>query len=81
MVDWDSNHNKLMLLKSGKTDSHVTAHQEGYDWFQQQGVTTTLLELDDEISNSLIKAITTNGLNYQLASPDDHRQSPAERAM
>ena len=81
LVDWDSNCVKLIPLKPRKTDSCVTACQEGCNWFQQHGVKATLLKLDNEISNTLINVIRTDGLRCQLALPEDHRQLPAQRAI
>ena len=71
-VDWDSNHIELIPLKSGKTESHASAHQEGCNWFQKHGVAAKLLKLDNEISNTLIETIQSDGLDCQLASPNDH---------
>ena len=81
MIDWDTNYIKLIPLKSRKADTYVNAYKEGYEWFKEHGVQAKLLKLDNEISNTLIQAITADKLEYQLASPDDHRQLPAERAI
>ena len=59
----------------------VTAYKEAYAWYKCKGFTARLLKLDNEISKTLIQAINDNELEYQLASPNDHRQNPAERAI
>ena len=81
MIDWDSNYIKLIPMKSRKSQNLVTAFEIGYQWFQEQGFSSELLKLDNEISKDLIEAIKDNKLDYQLASPNDHRQNPAERAI
>ena len=79
MIDCDSNYIKLVPLKSRK--AMVTAYKEAYAWYKSKGFTARLLKLDNEISKTLIQAIQDDELEYQLASPNDHCQNPAERAI
>ena len=81
LIDCDSNYIKLIPLKSRKSETMVRAYQEAYEWYKSHGFIPRLLKLDNEISNALIQAINNNNLEYQLASPNDHRQNPAERAI
>ena len=45
MTDLDSNHIKLIPLKSRKAEAYVTACQTGHDWFKNKGITAKLLRL------------------------------------
>jgi hypothetical protein len=45
------------------------------------GIKPVLQRLDNEISKVLIQAIKDKGIDFQLASPNDHRLNPAERAI
>ena len=72
MTDLDSNHIKLIPLKSRKAEAHVTAHETGHDWFKDRGIIAKLLRLDNEVSNSLTQTMQDDQLKMQLASPDDH---------
>lgn len=82
MIDWDSNYIKLIVsLKSRNAESYVTAYQEGYNWFLKHGFQSEVLKIDNEISDTLIQASETDKLQYQLASPDDYQQLPAERVI
>jgi hypothetical protein len=40
-----------------------------------------LQRLDNEVSKVLIQAIKDKGIDFQLASPNDHRLNPVERAI
>ena len=47
----------------------------------KSGVVPILQRLDNEASKIMIRAIEERKLEYQLASPHDHRLNPAERAI
>ena len=81
IIDWDTNYIRLIPMKSRKSHCLVSAFEEGYKWFREKRFTSELLKLDNEVSKDLIQAIKNNNLDYQLASPNDHRQNPAERAI
>ena len=80
MTDIDSNYVKLIPLKSRKAEAYVAAYQAGHDWFKDRGIIAKLLKLDNEVSSLLIQTIQDNQMKMQLASPNDHRQLPAERS-
>ena len=52
-----------------------------HDELKQKGLTARVLRLDNEISTELIRAIEEEKLEYQIASPGDHRLNHAERAI
>ena len=81
MIDGDSNYIKLTLLKSRKSEAMVSAYKEAYAWYKSKGFIARILKLDNEISKTLIQAINDDQLDYQLASPNNHRQNPAKRAI
>jgi hypothetical protein len=59
----------------------VRAFKVCYDELKQKGLTACVLRLDNEISAELIRAIEEEKLDYQVASPGDHRLNHAERAI
>ena len=81
MTDIDTNYIKLIPLKSRKAEAYTAAYQQGYEWFKERGIIAKLPKLDNEVSNLLIQTIKQDDLKMQLASPDDHRQLPAERSI
>jgi hypothetical protein len=48
---------------------------------RKAGIVPILHQLDNETSADLIKAIEERNINYQIASPGDHRLNQAERAI
>ena len=81
MYDYDSNYINAVPIASRKAADLVRAFTECYGMLTKNGLSARLLHLDNEISHDLIKAIETNRLDYQLASPGDHRLNEAERAI
>jgi hypothetical protein len=81
MYDHDSNFINAIPIHSWKTPELIRAFKECYNELSDHGLTARLLKLDNEVSKDLIKVITDTGLKYQLVSPGDHRQNPAERAI
>ena len=68
-------------MKSRTAPDLVAAYNELHQQLLDGGVKPILQRLDNEISKVLIRAITDKGIDYQLASPNDHRLNPAERAI
>jgi hypothetical protein len=60
-------------MKSRKAPDLVAAYNELHQQLLDGGVKPVLQRLDNEISRVLIKAINDKGIDYQLASPHDHR--------
>jgi hypothetical protein len=81
MVDHDTNYINAIPIKSRKSTELVKAFQTCCEELQSAGFQPRLLRLDNEVSKELIKAIEEQGLQYQIASPGDHRTNPAERAI
>ena len=82
MYDFDSNYIDAEPIKLRKTPELVRAFEETYNRLKRSGYTARLLRLDNKISKKLIEAIESEEeLTYQLVSPGDHRQNPAERAI
>ena len=55
--------------------------QECYEELKSKGIIAQLVRLDNEISKCMIAELKKQGLDYQLASPGDHRVVDAERAI
>jgi hypothetical protein len=68
-------------MKSRLAPDLVAAYNKLHQQLLDGGVKPVLQRLDNEISRVLIKAIKDKGIDYQLASPHDHRLNPAERAI
>jgi hypothetical protein len=81
LYNYDSNAILATTMKSRKAPDLVAAYDELHQQLLDGGVKPVLQRLDNEISRVLIKAITDKGIDYQLASPQDHRLNPAERAI
>lgn len=81
LYDFDSNYVNAIAIKSRKTDEYIKAFQHCYDELRRQGLIAQLLRLDNEVSKALIHTIETNELEYQIVSPGNHRNNPAERAI
>ena len=81
LYDYDTNYINAVPIKSRKSNELVQAFQVCYNELKQRGITARVLRLDNEISAELIAAIEEQQLQYQIASPGDHRLNHAERAM
>jgi hypothetical protein len=79
--DYDLNYINAIPIKSRKSSELVNAFTICYDELKQRGFKARVLRLDNEISKELINAIDAAGLDYQIASPGDHRLNDAERAI
>jgi hypothetical protein len=81
LYDYDSNAILASSIKSRSAADIVAGHGFFYQQLANAGIRPIIQRLDNEASRALINAITTKGLQYQLASPNDHRLNPAERAI
>jgi hypothetical protein len=79
--DYDVNYINAIPIKSQKSSELVNAFNVCYDKLRKRGFEARVLRLDNEISKELIIAIENEGLQYQIASPGDHRLNDAERAI
>ena len=81
MYDYDSNTINAVAIKNRKTASLIHGYNELYEELKKAGINPVLHRLDNETSNELILEIEKKGLEYQIASPGDHRLNYAERAI
>jgi hypothetical protein len=81
MYNYDSNVILATTMTSRLAPDLVAAYNELHQQLLDGGVKPVLQRLINEISRVLTKAITDKGIDYQLASPHDHRLNPAERAI
>jgi hypothetical protein len=81
LYDYDSNAILASPIKSRSATDIVVGYNFCYQQLANAGIKPIIQRLDNEASHALINAITTKGLEYQLASPHDHRLNPAERAI
>jgi hypothetical protein len=81
MYDYDSNTINAVAIKNRKTASLVQGYNELFEDLKKAGINPVLHRLDNETSKELILEIEKKGLDYQIASPGDHRLNHAERAI
>ena len=70
-IDHNSNHIRIVPVKSRKSEHLVEAYKGTCEWYKEKGFEAQLLRLDNEISKLMIQAIKENNQDYQLASPSD----------
>jgi hypothetical protein len=81
LYDYDSNAILANPIKSRKAEDIAAGYEFCYQQLTVAGIRPIIQRLDNEASNDLIKAITDKNLQYQLASPHDHRLNPAKRTI
>jgi hypothetical protein len=81
MYDFDSNSINAVGIKNRKKESLIKGYNEMYEDLRKAGINPVLHRLDNETSHDLIKEIERKELDYQIASPGDHRLNHAERAI
>jgi hypothetical protein len=81
MYDFDSNSINAVGIKNRKKASLINGYNEMYEDLRIAGINPVLHRLDNETSHDLIAEIERKGLDYQIASPGDHRLNHAERAI
>ena len=81
LYNYDSNAILATACKSRTGPDLVAAYDELHKRLIKAGIVPVIQRLDNEVSESLIEAIESKGLDYQLASPYDHRLNPAERQV
>jgi hypothetical protein len=64
-----------------KVPDLVAAYNELHQQLLDGGIKPVLQRLDNEISKVLTLAIKDKGIDFQLASPNDHRLNRSERAV
>jgi hypothetical protein len=81
MYDFDSNSINAVGIKNRKKESLIKGYNEMYEDLRKAGINPVLHRLDNETSHDLIAEIGRKKLDYQIASPGDHRLNHAERAI
>jgi hypothetical protein len=81
MYDTDSNAIQAVPIKNRKKEELVRVYKEMTEELRKAGIQPILHRLDDETSRELIQAIEDRNIDYQIASPGDHRLNHAERAI
>jgi hypothetical protein len=81
LYNYDSNGIIATTMKSRKAPDLVAAYNKLHQQLLDGGIKPVLQRLDNEVSKVLIQAIKDKGIDFQLASPNDHRLNPAERAI
>jgi hypothetical protein len=81
MYDFDSNTINAVAIKNRKKESLIKGYNELYEDLEKAGINPVLHRLDNETSAELIREIEEKGMDYQIASPGDHRLNHAERAI
>jgi hypothetical protein len=81
LYNYDSNVILATSMKSRTAQDLVAAYNELHQQLLDGGVKPVLEQLDNEISTVLIKSFKDKEIEYQLASPNDHRLNPAKRAI
>ena len=81
LYDFDSNAILAEPIKSRNASHLVDGYDACYNLLTKAGIKPILHRLDNEVSQDLIASIEAKGLKYQLATPHDHRNNYAERAI
>ena len=81
LYNYDSNVILAELCKQRTGEALAEAYKILHQRLVKSGVVPILQRLDNEASKIMIRAIEERKLEYQLASPHDHRLNPAERAI
>ena len=81
MFDTDSNFINAVPIKNRSTPELLKGFKHCHEYLKRRKFRAKLLRLDNKVSKELIAHIESEQLQYQLASPGDHRTNPAERAI
>ena len=81
MFDTDSNLINTVPIKNRSTPELLKGFKHCHEYLKKHRFRAKLLRLDNEVSRELIAHIESEQLQYQLASPGDHRTNPAEQAI
>eukprot|EP00536_Pseudo-nitzschia_multiseries_P014225 jgi/Psemu1/37964/gm1.37964_g len=81
MYDYGSNYIDVEPIQSHKSEDILRGFTACYTRMKEDNIHAKIVRMDNETSKKLITYITKNNLDYQLASPGDHRLNHAERAI
>ena len=78
MYDYDSNAILAHPIQNLSKEMLTGGYRECLKTLTKTGVKPILHHLDNEISYDMIREIESRGMDYQIASPGDHRLNYAE---
>ena len=81
LYNYDSNAILAQAYRSCIGQKIVDNYNKVYKCLQKAVVIPVIQQIDNEVSNRLIKSIEEKNLDYQVASPHDHYLNPVKRAM
>ena len=81
LADTDCDFIHGVPITSRKTSELVRAFEEAYTVLTTCGFEPVLNRTDNETSGILTDAIVSQGLQYELVPPGNHRNNPAERGI
>ena len=83
LYDYDSNNILAHPIKLRAASELIRGYNLCYDKLREANtnITPILHQLDNKISDDLIKAIKKKKLKYQIVTAHDHQQNLAERAI
>ena len=81
MYDYDSNIIWSHPIKSQENPDLIIGINACYKVLEDANITPIIHHLDNEISNDINRVIKKKGLRHQIATSQDHRQLPVERAI
>ena len=81
LYNYDSNAILAEVCKDRTTTELTESYDKLYNRLTKAGIVPVMQPIDNEVSIILIKSIKERGLQYQLASPHDHRFNPTEQAV
>jgi hypothetical protein len=81
LYDFDSNSILATPIKNRTKKSLIAGYKECLRQLTKAGIKPILHRLDNEISKDMIAEIELRQMDYQIASPGDHRLNFAERAI
>ena len=78
---YDANAILMRPLKNRKSEELTKKLEEIFEYLTERGFKPKFHIMDNEASKETIKMIQDKKINLQLAPPDVHRRSPAERGI
>lgn len=81
IYSYDANGILLRAIKNRTGDELSTTLESAFDYLTERGFKPKFHIMDNEAAIKTINMIKRQKINLQLAPPDLHRRSPAERAI
>ena len=81
LYNYDSNAILAECCKTRTVTDLIETYNILYEQLKKAGIVPVIQRIDNEVSKILIESIEEKNIQYQLASPHNHRLNPAERAI